>query len=511
VRHVVVGINFKPRGHKPPGQAQSVKNSADDKPGLERLSSYSLNPMVLSLEVFLRARTVSEIKRFFQRTSRVRRQTVQVSLIQVRIDVPIYQAQTFREFLNGCRPKFRGLLEDEVDVDSKSWPDEVFDEFGVIGIVNSAFSLLGHLQIVRCPQHDYESLDSIFSFHSIRSPWLSSQSLYAPAPGSSVEREPSRQYRGLWFHTMIPGLSLAPLLFKKSYLLVASTELLCYLLASELVLVTGSFITVNGVDPAWFYSSLAQVAATIVGLIGAVLGARIVDHIALMRSERRDLDVSVRQICQGISERIESFAEYKQFATAEIEQDKLALGQGFTTRRINRMLSLGGGSRSGTPWEVQIDEQMKELERNLVFINEWKARGLYQVLSGPISEGDLRFYAQNLRQYAENLPGQPDADQPKAMMLGDAAPINEIADKISRFNSRLLPRSFAFVFIILAWLSVTGILWPLAALPAFEAWRFSKSGLLVALALGLVGLVLYFGYQFTELKKLGNFQWRSRL
>lgn len=36
-------------------------------------------------------------------------------------------------------------------------------------------------------------------------------------------------------------------------------------------------------DPAWFYSSLAQTTAAIVGLIGAVLGSRIIEHIGFVR------------------------------------------------------------------------------------------------------------------------------------------------------------------------------------------------------------------------------------
>ncbi|MDR7419326.1 MAG: hypothetical protein QN178_10505, partial [Armatimonadota bacterium] len=43
-------------------------------------------------------------------------------------------------------------------------------------------------------------------------------------------------------------------------------------------------IDVDISDPAWFYSSLAQVSAAIVGLIGAVLGTRLVSHIPDMRA-----------------------------------------------------------------------------------------------------------------------------------------------------------------------------------------------------------------------------------
>jgi hypothetical protein len=43
------------------------------------------------------------------------------------------------------------------------------------------------------------------------------------------------------------------------------------------------------IDPAWFYSSLAQASAAVVGLIGALLGSKIHDRISVLRDERRSL------------------------------------------------------------------------------------------------------------------------------------------------------------------------------------------------------------------------------
>jgi hypothetical protein len=55
-------------------------------------------------------------------------------------------------------------------------------------------------------------------------------------------------------------------------------------------------------DPAWFYLSLAQTAAAIVGLIGAVLGSRIIDHLSRLREQRR----AVASQLEGMYSRIRS-------------------------------------------------------------------------------------------------------------------------------------------------------------------------------------------------------------
>ena len=38
-------------------------------------------------------------------------------------------------------------------------------------------------------------------------------------------------------------------------------------------------------DPSWLYSSIAQAAAAIVGLVGALLGSRLIEHMKMKQAE----------------------------------------------------------------------------------------------------------------------------------------------------------------------------------------------------------------------------------
>jgi hypothetical protein len=63
-------------------------------------------------------------------------------------------------------------------------------------------------------------------------------------------------------------------------------------------------------EPAWFYSSLAQSCAAIVGLLGAILGSHILEHLNSLRTERHGLDTlnknSRRQILNTKSHLLEN-------------------------------------------------------------------------------------------------------------------------------------------------------------------------------------------------------------
>ena len=70
----------------------------------------------------------------------------------------------------------------------------------------------------------------------------------------------------------------------------------------------------------------------------------------------------------------------------------------------------------------------------------------------------------------------------------------------------LLPAKF--VFVLLIWLSLTGVIWPLLALPGLTN-AHPKVLMLGALVIGMLGLIGFFAYQFVELWRLGRFTWRT--
>jgi hypothetical protein len=49
-------------------------------------------------------------------------------------------------------------------------------------------------------------------------------------------------------------------------------------------------------DPAWFYSTLAQSSAAIVGLTGGILGSRILEQVQQLREKRVRMIAAMREI-----------------------------------------------------------------------------------------------------------------------------------------------------------------------------------------------------------------------
>lgn len=60
-------------------------------------------------------------------------------------------------------------------------------------------------------------------------------------------------------------------------------------------------------DPNWFFSTIAQSAAAIVGLMGAVLGARTLEHIAEARVTKAVLESELRNHRKTLCQRVGHF------------------------------------------------------------------------------------------------------------------------------------------------------------------------------------------------------------
>ena len=78
------------------------------------------------------------------------------------------------------------------------------------------------------------------------------------------------------------------------------------------------------------------------------------------------------------------------------------------------------------------------------------------------------------------------------------------------FRGHTLPRTLIAVWALLAWLSIVGVLWALAVLPALPQLVVSKGLILTGLGVGVVGFVVYLGCELRELRRLRQFDWRRR-
>jgi len=163
-----------------------------------------------------------------------------------------------------------------------------------------------------------------------------------------------------------------------------------------------------------------------------------------------------------------------------------------------------GSSGGGSPRTVDVTQDLEQSRKELALVEQ--VLTVYKPLSGEIKDLNLSSFIKSLRLLADEVPGTAGGAQPKAMILGDTAPLEGLADHISRFRMQLLPRSFWIVLGLLALLVIVGVLWPLAALPGLPP-PYSKGWMLFAFAAGLVGLIGYFAFELWGLTRLGRLSW----
>lgn len=254
-------------------------------------------------------------------------------------------------------------------------------------------------------------------------------------------------------------------------------------------------------DPAWFYSSLAQASAAIVGLIGAILGSRIIDQLQLMRRERAEIaeqlrgHFSVRPLHEPTIQRWQTF---RSFLVREIAEHTRAIDRGQLTRTFTA--EIGWDFTQGTrSQEVDVLTHQAELQRELVLLDRF-------LLAYPALTGEIKNLSSSVAQLRDCVRSMPENHPGLRFVLSDLQRLEALDNAILKFRAGLIPRSFPIVFLMLAWISATGVLWPLSALPGFEN-SYPKPYMLVALGVGLIGLMAYFGYLLFELRRLGRFYW----
>jgi len=243
-------------------------------------------------------------------------------------------------------------------------------------------------------------------------------------------------------------------------------------------------------DPAWFYSSLAQASAAIVGLMGGILTARLSDHLALKRRERGELMPEVRNVQQHFISQGAHLVKFRAFLRAELALDLAAIQGGTVTRpasaeEIGWTFTRGG---VGRPIRVADDKLQREAELHVVDA----VLPLHNELSDRITTNALLAKARRLR----TAGGEE--------VAREVAKLEELAPKVQRFSDSVLPRSFLAVVVLLAWLAGVGVVWPLSVLPgiAGQPWM-GKMPMLLAFAAGLIGLLIYLAAELIGIWQLG--------
>ena len=253
-------------------------------------------------------------------------------------------------------------------------------------------------------------------------------------------------------------------------------------------------------DPAWLYSSLAQASAAIVGLIGAILITRVVEHITLLRTERMGLEKTILGVWRGLVSRRARLADFYTYATEGACRGRQAIAAGTAWREE---LELGWNHRGGEKLIDDPDTYLSQLERDVAALHV--VRDAYRPLDGEITGERLQLLATSLTT-AKDLADDNNGAQ--AILNTDLSAIDDLTRDVARFHAHRLPMSFPTIIGILAWIAAVGIVWPLTALPGIATpGAHPKTWMLAAFALGLGAMLLYSAHLLTDLRRTGKLHW----
>ena len=224
-------------------------------------------------------------------------------------------------------------------------------------------------------------------------------------------------------------------------------------------------------DPTWMYSTLAQTAGALVGLLGAVLISRVISH----REGLQPLAADIRQRIHSV----------------------LTMAQGNHSTIVGRLNELSFGP-DGMAWYAQIAERYQRLQ---------------QQLAGEVNRDRLPEYVALLRECVDTYPPTENAslnsNDMRQPIEGNITHLEQLRNRLAALDAQLIPQSLWVVFLLLAFLAVVGVAWPLVELAVLTdetSWRMSA--LMTSFVSGVFALVAYFFSLLRDLRAFGRFHWR---
>lgn len=249
-------------------------------------------------------------------------------------------------------------------------------------------------------------------------------------------------------------------------------------------------------DPSWFYSSMSQASAGIIGLMGGLLLSRLLQQLSVVRESRSQLVqdfVAIRTSAWSAQTFVQQHASY---LVAQLPAMKKAFAEGQRSWQVGQWSSFRG-SGSGTQVLVLADE-IPKYERELVVSNEFLAA--IDSVRQLTTLDDLDKQAAGLRQRSKEWP------EKAKEWIDDLVPqLERLAHRCRTHSESVLPRNAVAMLGILGWLALSSVVLPLYFLVTEKGWG-SQGFLLGAFSIGIVGLLLYLGLTVNDLRVAGQLQ-----
>ncbi len=259
----------------------------------------------------------------------------------------------------------------------------------------------------------------------------------------------------------------------------------------------------TGLDVAWYYSSLSQVSASIVGLIGGILISRLIDHMSVIRQRKEPLESEIYRLRSNFDNFYREISDLHKYFDDELKEYNHYISLS-VSRVITTWMDFGtSGSGSGSMLTVDVmksrrEEVLKKLEA-IKILEENKDNYL---LMGPIKSLSLRLHKLNKVSEELNLIDE----KAHAITYGYYESLENLNNKIIDFKSKIIPGHVVVVISLLIIISIFGIILPLMSLPGFD----QKIYMLIFFSLALLSLMVYLLYHLYEFHLLGKLHWNPK-
>lgn len=250
------------------------------------------------------------------------------------------------------------------------------------------------------------------------------------------------------------------------------------------------------IDPAWFYTAIAQVTAAIVGLLGAVIGSRLIDQYNQMVTKKRKVNKRILHLKNRVNNQNQWLNSMTQYLDTIIAYNNQHGSLPTNLTYFATWGSNGGGGQQPVQGWANIADM--QIDRNLIPA----IRNEFTSLVGNVSLKDMDAWSKRIEGFASQVKGERGTE-----ILGSyKGSITEVIKEISRFKEQVLPFSFWWMAVVFIWMCVTGIVWPLMKLRGF--WDFHPQPLILgSVSIGLIAMAIIFGIQFWQVSNIKNFSW----
>jgi len=255
-------------------------------------------------------------------------------------------------------------------------------------------------------------------------------------------------------------------------------------------LLLGGANTLPGLDPNWFYSSITQSAAAIVGLLGAIFATRLQDQITTAREQRLATTQSLKDLHDRLISVRKPLAEYLEHTEAQLQFLRQHLSSGGQVERAPWYSPLEMASRS----MVEVSDRMLRVEEDRTKDAKLLLPLVERALAGN-SAADVHRFLQDLDSARPQFSSEHLAQHAGAFRDAAQRPSREL--RILDLRSRTRPSWVLWA--CLTALSAFGVVIPLWFLSARAA-----SHKVILLFLFGVALIVLLAYLASQVAMLGR-------